>query len=216
MWLDKNSLEFKILNSFESNKSLKTILFIVFMYFSDWVMTTQNDIMAALMLSTCFLMLIMSEDLTPQIWMRTEHPSGLTTLFKKPTHDWKYLIPFGISAFIALQMSVWLITGTQYEQNHLLETSSNGYIWGMVFTGPILEEITFRKMLYSEVLKPNVRYPMVISVLIFALVHFPTSLGSVVFYIGGSWILYYLYEKSNEDIRLSLIIHMLYNLIALI
>ncbi len=80
---------------------------------------------------------------------------------------------------------------------------------------PIWEELIFRYQLYDTILKP--KYGRLLgafgSGILFLLIHFPTSLHSVVLYVIPTVLFYLIYE--NFGLYGVIVIHCIYNVIAI-
>lgn len=96
-------------------------------------------------------------------------------------------------------------------------------IIGAVILGPIVEELIFRKAMFGLIRKPQIA--LIVSSLIFALIHVVTELFSASFisivlttipYLTMGFIFGFIYLKYNKNIYIVTLVHMLTNLISIL
>lgn len=92
-----------------------------------------------------------------------------------------------------------------------------------VLIGPIVEELVFRKSFFGLI--KNEKYALIISSIVFGLIHISTEilsgdLGIILIsglpYIAGGFVFGYVYMINKKNIIIPIIAHMLYNLISVI
>lgn len=92
-----------------------------------------------------------------------------------------------------------------------------------VIIGPIVEELVFRKSFFGLI--KNERYALIISSLVFGLIHITTEIISGDFglvlinslpYIAGGFVFGYIYMINKKNIVIPIIAHMGYNLISVL
>jgi membrane protease YdiL (CAAX protease family) len=113
---------------------------------------------------------------------------------------------------------------TSVNQLSIVETLHSGQavmmIISVVLLGPIVEELIFRKSLFS--LFKNKKLAIIISSLIFGLIHLiaEPSLASVIInlpaYLIPGLVFGYFYAKNDENILVPTIAHILSNLISVL
>lgn len=115
-----------------------------------------------------------------------------------------YYIIIGI--LLALIYNLYLSIITNYQISKLpiyVQIISSGII------GPIIEELLFRGIVYNKLKQFNsVKKSMIISTIIFSIIHF--SIADCIYTIFIGYLLVYVYEK-YKDIRYSMVIHILIN-----
>lgn len=82
-----------------------------------------------------------------------------------------------------------------------------------VISGPVMEEILFRGFFMNVIFKNNVLFGVIISGLLFGVVHRPTNFGSFFTYVGMGIVLS-LYYKRYKRIELNILLHSLNNFIG--
>lgn len=113
----------------------------------------------------------------------------------------------------------------QLSINNMLSTPLPAVISfaAIIFLGPLVEELIFRKSLMGLI--KNDKIALVVSTLVFALIHITSELiagaGSdflinLISYAGGGVAFGYIYLKNKRNIWIPIIVHMLYNLLSVI
>lgn len=147
-----------------------------------------------------------------------KYNSAVETIINKPRYNWinAFIIGFfGLGCNIIL---TWLITGNAFQFSHEANKFSQGAIISTIAIAPIMEELIFRQTLYHDLLKPKMNKWIAygIAVLLFTLFHIPKSPILFIQYLISSASLYLVYDKSNDDVRASILFHMLNNIIAIL
>ena len=147
-----------------------------------------------------------------------KYNSAVETIIKKPRENWinAFLIGFfGLGLNILL---TWVITGNSFQLSHEASKLSQGAIISTIAIAPIMEELIFRQTLYHDLLKPKMNkwLAFVIAVLVFTLFHIPKTPILFLQYLISSTSLYFVYDKSKDDVRASILFHMLNNIIAIL
>lgn len=96
--------------------------------------------------------------------------------------------------------------------------SINGYlIISAVIIAPLWEEWIFRKYLYHDLI-PHIGEigAGILSISLFVLIHTPNNVIDTIRYLIPSILLLYGYRKSNYNLKVPLLTHMLNNLLSLI
>lgn len=147
-----------------------------------------------------------------------KYNSAVETIINKPRYNWitAFIIGFfGLGSNIIL---TWLITGNAFQFSHEANKLSQGAIISTIAIAPLMEELIFRQTLYHDLLKPKMNkwIAFSIAVLLFTLFHIPKSPILFIQYLISSTSLYLVYDKSNDDVRASILFHMLNNIIAIL
>ena len=147
-----------------------------------------------------------------------KYNSAVETIINKPRYNWitAFIIGFfGLGSNIIL---TWLITGNAFQFSHEANKLSQGSIISTIAIAPLMEELIFRQTLYHDLLKPKMNkwIAFSIAVLLFTLFHIPKSPILFIQYLISSTSLYLVYDKSNDDVRASILFHMLNNIIAIL
>lgn len=85
-----------------------------------------------------------------------------------------------------------------------------------VLLAPVGEEIVYRQILYRNCFSHHRMAGRIIIGLLFVLSHGPTTLTSFSFYVAATVGLFIAYEMSGDDVRVSIGVHMLNNLLVLL
>jgi len=141
-----------------------------------------------------------------------------------------YAITIALNLIISLITKIFgsaPLSANQSTINYLTSTP-----WGFVLMiisacliAPILEELVFRKAIFSLFKKSII--PLIISSILFGLVHISDELLSLpgswysllingISYIGIGFGFGYVYMKNNKNIFLNILVHATYNLVALL
>ncbi|CCV64309.1 conserved hypothetical protein, abortive infection family protein [Alteracholeplasma palmae J233] len=113
----------------------------------------------------------------------------------------------------------------QLSLNNLLSAQVPAVItlFSILVFGPFVEELIFRKSIFGLI--KNERTALIVSTLVFALIHITTELltgdfsnffVSLISYSGGGVAFGYIYMKSNKNIWVSTAVHMIYNLLSVL
>lgn len=125
------------------------------------------------------------------------------------------LIAFGIGLIMIL-LGIAIMIGLKLTAfTHLWKNSFNWVVFTTVVT-PLMEETIFRQILYKELLSNIPKFGAVITIVLFAALHLPTTFATWLFYLNASTALFIAYHYSGDDIRVSSTLHILNNLISLI
>lgn len=109
-----------------------------------------------------------------------------------------------------------LITGLPIT-NHLYKTLPLNLIIYNCFLAPIAEESIYRQLLYGNWRLMNGRWiGRIITGMIFVVMHYPQTPSSWLYYILSTIALYVAYELSGNDIRISILLHLINNLTVII
>ena len=101
--------------------------------------------------------------------------------------------------------------------NHLYKTLPLNLIIYNCFLAPIAEESIYRQLLYGNWRLMNGRWiGRIITGMIFVLMHYPQTPSSWLYYILSTIALYVAYELSGNDIRISILLHLINNLTVII
>lgn len=101
--------------------------------------------------------------------------------------------------------------------NHLYKTLPLNLIIYNCFLAPIAEESIYRQLLYGNWQLMNGRWTgRIITGLIFVLMHYPQTPSLWLYYILSTIALYVAYELSGNDIRISILLHLINNLTVII
>lgn len=147
-----------------------------------------------------------------------QYHSSVETIIKKPRQNWlnAFLVGFfGLSFNILL---TWMITGNAFQFSHEASKLSQGAIISTIAIAPIMEELIFRQTLYHDLLKPKMNkwVAFSIAILVFTLFHIPKTPLLFLQYLISSTSLYFVYDQSKNDVRASILFHMLNNIIAIL
>lgn len=147
-----------------------------------------------------------------------QYQSSVETIMKKPRQNWlnAFLVGFfGLGLNILL---TWMITGDTFQFSHEASKLSQGAIISTIAIAPIMEELIFRQTLYHNLLKPKMNkwVAFSIAVLVFTLFHIPKTPLLFTQYLISSTSLYLVYDQSKDDVRTSILFHMLNNIIAIL
>lgn len=82
-------------------------------------------------------------------------------------------------------------------------------------SAPILEELLFRGVIMGKIFSPTSYWGLVISSLLFGLVHSPTDIGSWGIYAGGGFVLGWLYRKTGR-LDYCMVLHFINNGLAML
>lgn len=109
-----------------------------------------------------------------------------------------------------------IITGLPIT-NHLYKTISLNLIIYNCLLAPIAEESIYRQLLYGNWQTMTGKwYGRIITGMIFVLIHYPQTPSLWLYYILSTIALYIAYELSGNDIRISMVLHLINNLTVII
>ena len=101
--------------------------------------------------------------------------------------------------------------------DHLYKTLPLNLIIYNCFLAPIAEESIYRQLLYGNWRLMNGKWiGRIITGMIFVLMHYPQTPSSWLYYILSTIALYVAYELSGNDIRISILLHLINNLTVII
>lgn len=139
--------------------------------------------------------------------------------------DWKFLLYYIPSSFLIYSLGYGLVVsifGEGEAVNQLAVESMFNYlpIWQIflmtVIVAPIVEEVLFRGLLlFSSGEQQTSWFRVIISALLFGLVHNPTNISSFYTYVGMGFVFSYA-GKRTESLEGSMIYHFLNNLMGFI
>ncbi|KXU14195.1 Membrane-bound protease, CAAX family [Streptococcus oralis] len=127
-----------------------------------------------------------------------------------------YLVIIGsnIVGSILLQLSNETTTGNQSQINDMVQNSSLiSTFFLLVLIAPICEEILCRGIIPKKIFHGKEKLGFVVGAIVFALLHMPTNLPSVIIYGGMSTVLTWTAYKT-ERLEMSILLHMILNGIA--
>ena len=100
---------------------------------------------------------------------------------------------------------------------HLYMVAPIGFIIYTCVIAPILEEIIYRQTLYSEwLINRGSIVGAVLSGFMFVFIHLPGNVLSLMFYILSTTVIYIVYIRSGKDIRVTMLLHLMNNIIILL
>lgn len=139
--------------------------------------------------------------------------------------DWKFLLPYIPLSFLFFNFGHSLIVhffGEGEALNQLAVESMFNYlpIWQIflmtVIVAPIVEEVLFRGLiLFSAGRKTPSWLRLIVSSLLFGLVHSPTNISSLYIYVGMGFLFSYAAKRTNS-LEAPIVYHFLNNLLGFI
>ena len=124
------------------------------------------------------------------------------------------IICSNILGSILLQLSNETTTGNQSQINDMVQNSSLiSSFFLLVLLAPICEEILCRGIIPKKIFSGKEKLGFVVGAIVFALLHMPTNLPSVIIYGGMSTVLTWTAYKT-ERLEMSILLHMILNGIA--
>ena len=127
-----------------------------------------------------------------------------------------YLVIFANNLFGAalLRMTNETTTSNQSTINSLVENSSLiATFFMLVLIAPICEEILCRGIIPKKIFRGKEKLGFVVGAIVFALLHMPTNLPSVIIYGGMSTVLSWTAYKTQR-LEMSILLHMIVNGVA--
>lgn len=127
-----------------------------------------------------------------------------------------YLVIIGsnILGSILLQLSNETTTSNQSQINDMVQNSSLiSSFFLLVLLAPICEEILCRGIIPKKIFRGKEKLGFIVGAIVFALLHMPTNLPSVIIYGGMSTVLTWTAYKT-ERLEMSILLHMILNGIA--
>lgn len=127
-----------------------------------------------------------------------------------------YLVIVGsnILGSILLQLSNETTTANQSQINDMVQNSSLiSSFFLLALLAPICEEILCRGIIPKKIFRGKEKLGFVVGAIVFALLHMPTNLPSVIIYGGMSTVLTWTAYKT-ERLEMSILLHMILNGIA--
>lgn len=100
-------------------------------------------------------------------------------------------------------------------QQNIIDAQMPAYLLFVIVVcqGPVLEEVTMRGILMGRLLKRRPFLGLVLSSLIFGILHGPTDLGSWIYYGGMGLVFAYLYYRTKQ-LEVVILLHICNNLIG--
>lgn len=137
-----------------------------------------------------------------------EYPSktAVETMIARPRKNWVTWILLGLLVKAAL---VW-----GYPPNQM--STAGQYIY-VVIIAPVYEELIFRELIYRR--GKRLMNPLLAGFLVnlaFAILHPTSSILTFVRYILHSFVYNTVYDRTGEDVRATIILHSIYNLMVII
>ncbi|MDO4660116.1 CPBP family intramembrane glutamic endopeptidase [Streptococcus sp.] len=127
-----------------------------------------------------------------------------------------YLVIFATNLFgsLLLRLTNEATTSNQSILNGLVQNSSLiSTFFLLVLIAPICEEILCRGIIPKKIFRGKEKLGFVVGAIVFALLHMPTNLPSVIIYGGMSTVLTWTAYKT-ERLEMSILLHMILNGIA--
>ena len=127
-----------------------------------------------------------------------------------------YLVIFATNLLgsLLLRLTNEATTNNQSILNGLVQNSSLiSTFFLLVLTAPICEEILCRGIIPKKIFRGKEKLGFVVGAIVFALLHMPTNLPSVIIYGGMSTVLTWTAYKT-ERLEMSILLHMILNAIA--
>lgn len=134
------------------------------------------------------------------------------------------VIAVGIGILVLQLVSIWYKgdpNGNQYDAESLLLSYPIPAFFLFAFLGPISEELTYRVGLYSLLRRYNKYLALILTTIVFALIHFRFNsenivgeLWSLPSYLIAGFILTFAYEKGG--LSSSLTAHVIYNIVSFV
>lgn len=124
-----------------------------------------------------------------------------------------YLVIIGsnILGSILLQLSNETTTGNQSQINDMVQNSSLiSSFFLLALLAPICEEILCRGIIPKKIFRGNENLGYIIGAIVFALLHLPTNLPSLLIYGGMSSVLTWTVYKTQR-LEMSILLHMIVN-----
>ena len=129
--------------------------------------------------------------------------------------DWLDLLGIYIVTRIGAMVMMWEGVSNSTNQEIIENAHMNPFvlITVTVIMAPIVEELIFRGLLMGRVFNPDSIVGLILSSLLFGLVHMPNSIGVWIIYAGMGFILGTVYRKFQK-LEYCIMAHMINNSIA--
>lgn len=204
-----------IIDRSRQRNGLLYLIFLIATSFFVYVAALSHVINAVL--AIVFVIFLFITTTKPKYEIGFPQQTSLEAVLKTKPQNWWLAFTTGFM-WLSLQLVItWLITGKSFEWTHLADTMSMTRIFAVICVSPIIEEVIYRRTLYSNMLQRKGKAKaLIISIVVFTLIHLPTSPLMALQYVLGSCALFSVYHYSNEDLRASVLFHIINNIIAIL
>lgn len=152
----------------------------------------------------------------PLEYQRT-FPKILDPILGPKRYFWKTLIFQSIGFMVMIICLFSIIYQQPFRFSNALWTLPTTRVIRTIIFAPIFEELLFRQYLYKWLSsKIDKIEAYLILLIIFVLGHNPHNAIEAIQYSLGASLFFYIYDKGKQDVRLSIIVHMINNIISLL